>query len=207
LTEEAICSLKPDANHVILSYTPGRLAAYLNGQAVGSSDAFTGPLSDWVPARLRFGEDAASGKAWRGRVEAVAIYSRWITRSEAELHANLVQKRPAIGPPPARARVRARLVESSSMPTPAGIAPYRRGLLANVYELESVLEGEAPPKRFMAAHWVIMDAKPLTTAKREPRQLFTMLLEDYDTHPELDGERLIMDVEDLTLPLYFDVGS
>jgi hypothetical protein len=54
---------------------------------------------------------------------------------------------------------------------------------------------------------VIMDARSLPAAARKVGAVYTMPLETYDAHPELEGERLIMDVEDLTLPLYFDVGS
>jgi hypothetical protein len=34
-----------------------------------------------------------------------------------------------------------------------------------------------------------------------------LTVEPYDAHPELEGERLLSDVEQSTLPLYYDINK
>lgn len=100
--------------------------------------------------------------------------------------------------------VEARLVEPSVIPTPQDIAPYRRALLVNGYEVVRVISGSYPQKKIMVAHWVIEDGRVLKDAKREKGKSYKMILERYDDHPELEGERLIMDSDEFKLPLYLE---
>lgn len=99
--------------------------------------------------------------------------------------------------------VEARLVEPSVIPTPQDIAPYRRALLVNGYEVIRVISGSYPQKKIMVAHWVIEDGRVLQDAKREKGKSYRMVLERYDDHPELEGERLIMDSDEFKLPLFY----
>ena len=46
----------------------------------------------------------------------------------------------------------------------------------------------------------------LPTARKIAGAAFTLTVERYDAHPELEGERLISDSEASSLPLYYDVG-
>jgi hypothetical protein len=103
-----------------------------------------------------------------------------------------------------RVVVEARLTDPSGIPTPQDIAPYRRALLVNGYEVLRVISGSYRPKKIMAAHWVIEDARVLGDAKREKGKTYRMVLEPYDDHPELEGERLIMDSDEFKLPLYYE---
>ena len=100
--------------------------------------------------------------------------------------------------------VEARLVEPSVIPTPQDIAPYRRALLVNGYDVIRVISGSYRQKKIMVAHWVIEDARVLKDAKREKGKSYKMVLERYDDHPELEGERLIMDSDEFKLPLYLE---
>jgi hypothetical protein len=104
-----------------------------------------------------------------------------------------------------RVVVEARLTEPSGIPTPQDIAPYRRALLANGYEVARVISGSYRLKKIMAAHWVIEDGQVLENAKREKGNTYRMVLERYDEHPELEGERLIMDSDEFKLPLYYEL--
>ncbi len=106
-----------------------------------------------------------------------------------------------------RVVIEARLLQPGSMPTPESIAPYRAGLLVNTYQVERVVEGRYDADRVMAAHWVIRDGAMLETAGRVEGDLYRLTLELYDDHPELEGQRLVMDSDDFELDLYYDVGS
>ncbi|MCL2669803.1 MAG: hypothetical protein FWE89_03870 [Syntrophaceae bacterium] len=100
--------------------------------------------------------------------------------------------------------VEARLIDISAIPSPQDIAPYRRALLVNGYEVLKILSGDYQGKKIMVAHWVIEDGQVLEKATRVKGQTYQMVLERYDDHPELEGERLVMDSDEFKLPLYVE---
>lgn len=103
--------------------------------------------------------------------------------------------------------VEARVLESAPIPTPKSILPYRRALIVNEYEIVQVTEGAYEETKILVAHWVIRDGQVLSTAEREKGTLHRMTLEAYDTHSELEGERLVMDSDAFHLRLYYDIES
>jgi len=103
--------------------------------------------------------------------------------------------------------VEARLMEPSVIPAPKDIAPYRRALLVNGYEVVRVLSGSYRQKKLMAAHWVIEDGQVLKDAVREKGKTYRLVLERYDEHPELEGERLVMDSDEFKLLLFYELRS
>ena len=103
--------------------------------------------------------------------------------------------------------VEARVRRDAEIPTPLSIAPYVHGLLALEYDVIDVLAGTYHETTLVAAHWVIRDRQVLDTAPRSAGTTMRLTLELYDAHPELEGERLVMDSNTFTLPLYYDVMS
>jgi len=101
--------------------------------------------------------------------------------------------------------VEARLTDLSAIPTPRDIAPYRRALLVNGYDVVRVISGSYRQKKIMAAHWVIEEGQVLKDAIREKGKTYRMVMERYDDHPELEGERLIMDSDEFKLPLFYEL--
>ena len=93
------------------------------------------------------------------------------------------------------------------LPTPASIAPYREGLLALEYEVENVLQGRLDVPVIAVAHWIIRDGRTVVGADRPAGQRYRLQLVPYDARPELEGKRLVMEVGDFTLPLFYDVES
>ena len=102
--------------------------------------------------------------------------------------------------------VRARLLETTSTPTPASIAPYRQAMVVYVYKVETLEAGVYTHARLLVAHWGIVAGAVRDLGKR-PGEIYTLRLETYAAHPELEGERLIMDVKDMGLPLLYDTGG
>ena len=113
--------------------------------------------------------------------------------------------KPALRKAMPRVVVEARLTDLSVIPTPQDIAPYRRALLVNGYEVVRVISGSYRQKKIMAAHWVIEEGQVLKEAIREKGKTYRMVLERYDDHPELEGERLIMDSDEFKLPLFYEL--
>ena len=108
---------------------------------------------------------------------------------------------------PRRVVLEARVLRDTPLPTPASIAPYREGLLALEYQVLEVIDGTYLLDTIVAAHWVIDEGAVLPGAGRPANGRFRLVLELYDDHPELEGRRLVMDADDVTLPLYYDPSS
>lgn len=103
--------------------------------------------------------------------------------------------------------VDARVTDDVPVPTPRDIAPYRGGLLVLEYEVLDVIEGRYDESTLLAAHWVIRDATTLDTASRPADTRIRLTLDPYASHPELEGERVVMDSSRYDLPLFYDVDS
>ena len=106
--------------------------------------------------------------------------------------------------PAASIVVDARVIADVPVPTPRDIAPYRNGLLVLEYEVLDVIDGRYDETTLVAAHWIIRDAIVLDTAARPAGRVVRMTLDPYAAHPELEGERLVMDTDRFDLPLFYD---
>ena len=93
------------------------------------------------------------------------------------------------------------------VPTPESIAPYKAGLHALDYEVVKVIEGRYDESTLVVAHWIIRAGEVLDTARRPEGSTHRLKIELYNSHPELEGVRLVMDTDEFSLPLYYDVDS
>jgi len=208
-------------HHVVINYLPGQLACFLNGTPLLLTNVPTGNLDGWGQLAEPVGLSKPSpyqnssstrelvfgdrDRFWPGQLDHIALYQR--VREEAEvrqsyqsLAGDLERRTPA-----RRMMVEARLAELTAIPTPAAISPYRRALVVNRYNDIQVIKGQCPDQQLMVAHWVILDGQVLDTARRQKDKVYRMTLEPFDEHPELEGERLVMESEDYALPLFYEV--
>lgn len=120
----------------------------------------------------------------------------WVEPSGVRAEAAVPEGKPAKAEAPAGPiLVKARLVKTSRIPAPASIAPYRHALIVNTYEADG--------KRILVAQWGIRDAKVLPVAWAVGES-YDLSLEPFDDHPELEGERMIMETEEYDLPMYVE---
>lgn len=69
--------------HVIVSYFPGNVYCYINGKLAYSGTEVQGDFSNWEPCHLLFGDEYKGERNWQGKLEGIAIYSRFIGPAEA----------------------------------------------------------------------------------------------------------------------------
>ena len=194
-------------HHVIVSYFPGRLFCYVNGRKVPASAAVQGDFSNWSSQHLLFGDEWNGQRDWSGRLEGVAIYSRFVPPEEAALRYRLYAARFKKRKPAPRIVLEGKLVATTATPAPKDIAPYRCGLVLYTYEVGKVISGRCKEKRIQVAHWAILDDKVLKSlAAKVKGRNYRLVLERYDNHPQLQGERLITDSDEFDLRRYIDVG-
>ena len=101
--------------------------------------------------------------------------------------------------------VNVRLTEPGTIPAPASILPYRHALVVSQFEVMDVVQGRYSEKEIRLAQWAIRDGKVLPGAAKTAGSAFTLTVDRYDAHGELEGERLLSNSEDSKLPLYYDV--
>jgi hypothetical protein len=100
--------------------------------------------------------------------------------------------------------VNVRLTRPAQVPAPEAILPYRNALVVNEYEVMDVIDGSYAESTIRIAQWAIQDGRTLAGAHKLAGAGFTLTVERYDAHPELEGERLISESETSGLPLYYD---
>ena len=103
-------------------------------------------------------------------------------------------------------RVSVVLLEKSHTPDPASIAPYSQALAVYRYRLLQPSGNLAAGAEILAAHWVIRDFRVIPGFSPEIGDTVTLSLEDMASHPELESERLIQDMDAWDLPLFIDMG-
>ncbi len=169
----------------------------------------------------RFSDDFSRVEAWTRVTENAhgdAHSDVWIDLAESPYPV-----RPAgrIGPPDAvaagarpaaaadagRLVLNVRLVRQSPIPDPKSILPYRNALVVNEYEVMDVLEGQYGAEAIQIAQWAIRDSQVLPDATKDEGTGYTLTVERYDVHPELEGERLISTAEPMDRPLYYHAGA
>lgn len=194
--------------HIVISYRPGRLTCYLNGQKTLETSAIKGALN-WVPTMLTFGRDAGDiGMPWRGKIEGFALYSRAIDAAEATRNYAAYETKLEARKPIPQTEVEARLVARSPVPQPAAIAPYHNALVVYEYEVTKVLKGSYNRDKIRVAHWGLLDKQPTSIGEAKIGSEYHLLLEDFKDHPELEPEFLDDTLpQDFELPLYVDAGG
>ncbi len=193
--------------HLAVVLGGGRTTAYLDGTAAGESPLPPPHPSLWESEAIYFGGTGEAETNWPGLMEGVALHGRALAPEEVARQAADYRAEVEGRDAGRTVTVLAELTEASLVPSPEDIAPYERGLVLNEYRVLEVLEGELEEEEILAAHWVIMDGRTLKTARREIGGRYRLRLELYDNRPELEGERLSMDTENILLDTYYDIDS
>ena len=71
-------------HHVIVTYRDGRLVCYVDGKKVKQCKCYYGDFRDWDRRHVIFGDEWEGSRAWRGTLEDVAVYNRFIDEEEAK---------------------------------------------------------------------------------------------------------------------------
>ena len=77
--------------HVIVSYFPGSLCCYIDGDLVHTSKSIQGDFSNWNPYQLLFGQEFNGQRNWQGQLSHIAIYNRFVGTEEARHKYQLVK--------------------------------------------------------------------------------------------------------------------
>jgi len=91
--ETTLCPIKPGQfYHVLASYRDGYLTCYLDGKLAAESRSVRGNFSNWSAMHLLFGDEYNDRRDWKGKLERVALHSRFIGPKEAMQRFQLCRK-------------------------------------------------------------------------------------------------------------------
>ena len=173
-----------EPTHVVVSYKPGRLTAYRNGDEVLSTDDLQDDFYHWDPRRLRFGSPKGEG-AWPGTLQGVAIYARALTAAEVGENHDRFRRAMEKRRPPESITIEGVLVRSSEVPTLEDISPYREALSVQEYEVRSVLEGAYEGDTIRVAQWSILDGQVVGGARTG--EVVNLRVEPLSDNPQLES--------------------
>jgi len=194
-----------EISHVLVTYQMGRLVAYLNGERVLHSSAVRGGFFHWKHRPLIFGSGHQNQNAWAGRLEGVAIYSRFIEAEEARENYVRYQQKLRARPVVPKLMVEATLEERSRTPRLQEISPYREALSVLAYRVEQVLEGDYDEKRLRVAHWSILGGSTLGIDRMQLGSTRRLVLEPFDANRQLESLYLSETLESGGGELFFAV--
>lgn len=184
--------------HVLVSYRPGHLSAWRDGEEVVTTGELQGDFFRWRPRPLTFGAERRRPGSWSGWLEGVAVYGRALGPDEARENARRYLEKIARRPEVPRILVRGRLEARSRTPTLKEISPYREALAVYEYRVEG--------RTLRVAHWVILDGElqpPSGWSEGEEREL---LLEPFERNLQLESVFLSDTLPPApTLPLHYEV--
>ena len=71
------------------------------------------------------------------------------------------------------------------------------------YEIVKVHEGTDPGPRILVHHWALRNDRMVAPSTRVGDTV-RLAVEPFDTHPELQGERVMKDMEDPGWPMFYE---
>jgi len=194
--------------HLFLSIQEKQLELYVNGRFIKKVSLSQNPLASLHSMSLLLGHPEGTAAGLKGALSHVALYAGVSTESDISRKAHMVT-----GDIEARQQVetlqfKGELTEVSSVPAPDSLGAYQRALVVNRYRLAEVLQGQYSEKDILVAQWAVLDRTVLPETKDFiPGRNMELKVEKFDQHPELEGERLMMDMFDPDLELYYQVSS
>jgi hypothetical protein len=194
--------------HLVVIIKEKHLQLYANGRLVEKTSITVNPFSSVKDGQLLFGQTEKPGSGISGSLSHVGLYAEGLPEEVIMKNAHLVTgalvERPVID----TIQFKGTLIEASNVPDPESLGAYRRALVVNRYQITDQLTEGYADNEILVAQWAVLDRTILPEAKDFTNgKLVEMNVEKFDLHPELEGERLIMDMFDPDRELYYQVDS
>ena len=198
--------------HVAVTYRPGQLVAFVNGEEVHRASNVRGDFRNWSPQHLLFGDEFDGQRDWAGTLEGVALFNRALSPAEIRRDAETYRRRIESRQPVPRLEVRARLLKESALPTLDEIKPYRDALVVCKYRITKVLRGtlSEQDREPLVMQWALLDGQRQRVANLKPGAEVHLVLEPAEANPQLQRFVRKDDFEsdqELLLPRYYDVRN
>lgn len=186
--------------HLVVTNTGDSLELFANGKSLGKK-AGKIDFSETIIDSLNFGDPAGG---WRGTLAGIAIYDQVLEPPEIAANSRMAEERNRESGQSERLVIEGKLAEKTEIPEPDAIGAYRRALVVNTYFIDKVVSGEYRQDTVLVAEWAILD-RTIVKKYDTPVQPEQLVLEKFGDHPELEGERQMMDVFEPDLEMYYRI--
>ncbi len=184
--------------HLVANFDTKHLEIFIDGRSGGRKALKMNPVG-LTAKTLRFGDVSGSLKA---NLSGIAVYTRELSQAEISSNSRLAHGRMGKKAETAALVVEGTLQETTEIPAPDALGAYRRALVVNSYAVQKVVQGDYGQSRILVAEWAILDGKVIKSYE-EPRRPEQLVLEKFADHPQLEGERQMMDVFEPDLEMYY----
>lgn len=190
--------------HLFVEVSNSIVTLYINGKSVASQKINKSPLLRWEKGFVVFGDLGKKQLGINGAISNVGIYAKPLDAAEIVHNSQLL-----LGGLVERltipfVQLHGELVEQTQIPEPDSLGAYSRALVVNRYLVNEVLQGEYSEKEILVAEWAVLDRKIIAEASaKKLGDKETLHVELFDDHQELEGERLMMDMFDPDLEVYY----
>ena len=191
--------------HLVIALDNQGVRVRLNGQPGRRIPLPLDQLQLLPTSRPTWGNNTAAPLASDARISHVTFSVTALTDSQSQPLCDAATRIMKRRSPGRRAVVQARCVETSPVPTPSQIAPYRRALVYHHYRIDRVEKGRLAHRDILVGHWAILDGKVQPGRRPAIGRPIRLTIEPLEDHAQLDSERQVMEVERIELPQYVDV--
>ena len=181
--------------HLSLRMKGKKVELFVNGSSQGTKKIKTTFAAE-KPDTFTLGD---TNGGWSGILDRIALYDRKLEASVIEKNADHSRRQTSLDPVDTL-RIEGRLLETSQIPDPDTLGAYSRALVINTYTIEKILEGAYQDDRILVAEWAVLDRQIIRSYSDESEFL---KLERFSDHPELEGERQMMDIFEPDLEMYY----
>ncbi|PHR24442.1 MAG: hypothetical protein COA36_15495 [Desulfotalea sp.] len=184
--------------HLVVLIGDGSVSLFKNGTNLGVKDLavdFTkGQVTEMVLGDM-------SGN-WAGSLAHIAVYNGPLSGGDIARDSEYCLLKNSKKQAVETLVLDAELLEVTAIPAPDSIGAYRRALVVNSYVVKKVIAGRYDEEKIVVAEWAVLDRNIIKTYGGTG-DVERLVLEEFDDHPELEGERQMMDIFEPDLIMYY----
>ena len=188
------------AVHLVLGLKAGQVELFKNGKSLGTK-AFTFDFVNNPIGVMTLGDVAGD---WAGVLSQVAVYDQPLAAEQVLKHSQYSFDKESSKQPLETLVLDAELLETTDIPSPDAIGAYSRALVVNSYAVKKVIAGTYSEEKVVLAEWAVLD-RQIVKSYQDSGGIERLVLEKFDDHPELEGERQMMDIFEPDLTMYYRV--
>ena len=186
--EVRVMTLPPNrSSHIAITYSAGRLTAFLDGEEVSTTSEIQGGFFHWQSLPVTIGGDARGRSSWQGTVEGVTIYNRALPPDEIRENASHYRRVLANRQEVPQWTLAVEKTACSKVPSLQEIAPYREALAVCEYRVIEVLDGTYDHPLVRVAQWAIQDGERVPSLAANNARVDQLLVERFQDNPQLDS--------------------
>lgn len=184
--------------HLTLVIDDGKVELFKNGKSAGQKNIDLS-FAKTAITEIVLGDN---GGEWSGSIGYIAIYNAAVNNDEIQQNSDSIFHKQSEVVPADRLVIDAEIQETTEIPAPESIGAYSRALVVNSYLVKKIVDGQYDGEKIVVAEWAVLDRK-IVKSYEGTGAVERLVLEKFDDHPELEGERQMMDIFEPDLTTYY----